>query len=160
MTKTGRPVFHIKAQWISIDGPDGSVYYKLDNKGRLMKQNGKLAPSFCIGQMPNELREISNDANQRVQSSKKNISESGEVKSEKVINKALNDQKHISHDSDLLNNSKRPPNVETSIDNGNLADPISEEEFFNNAAFITDYGGPFDQDEDLIFDFFDLEADF
>ncbi|KAK8882493.1 hypothetical protein M9Y10_045135 [Tritrichomonas musculus] len=42
MIRTGRPVFHIKAQWISYDGPDGIEYYKLDSRGNLIKKDGKI----------------------------------------------------------------------------------------------------------------------
>ena len=42
MIRTGRPVFHIKAHWISFDGPDGIEYYQLDSKGNLLKKNGKV----------------------------------------------------------------------------------------------------------------------
>lgn len=42
MIRTGRPVFHIKAKWISFDGPDGIEYYQLDSHGNLIKKDGKV----------------------------------------------------------------------------------------------------------------------
>ena len=42
MIRTGRPVFHIKARWISFDGPDGIEFYSLDSKGNLIKKDGKV----------------------------------------------------------------------------------------------------------------------
>lgn len=46
--RTGRPVFHIKARWISIDTPDGSVFYKLDDKGKLILVNGLVTPHHTV----------------------------------------------------------------------------------------------------------------
>jgi hypothetical protein len=40
--RTGRPAFHIKARWITLDLPAGSYYYKLDEKGNLIHTNGQV----------------------------------------------------------------------------------------------------------------------
>ena len=50
--RTGRPVFHIKAQWISIDTPDGSVFYELDAKGKLVLVNGLIRPHHRTDKPP------------------------------------------------------------------------------------------------------------
>jgi hypothetical protein len=40
--RTGRPTFHVKARWITIDQPLGSHYYRLDDDGHLVLINGKV----------------------------------------------------------------------------------------------------------------------
>ena len=42
--RTGRPAFHVKAHWISIDIDGKSTFYELDNKGQLIKKNGMIQP--------------------------------------------------------------------------------------------------------------------
>ena len=46
--RTGRPVFHIKARWISIDTADGSVFYRLDERGKLILVNGLVTPHHTV----------------------------------------------------------------------------------------------------------------
>lgn len=42
--RTGRPAFHIKAHWITIDIDGKSVFYQLDGNGRLIRKNGRIEP--------------------------------------------------------------------------------------------------------------------
>jgi hypothetical protein len=46
--KTGRPAFHIKAYWITIDLPTGSYFYKLDHRGNLERVNGQIEASRFV----------------------------------------------------------------------------------------------------------------
>jgi hypothetical protein len=43
--RTGRPAFHIKAHWITLDLPDGSYFYRLDHRGNLERVNGQIRAS-------------------------------------------------------------------------------------------------------------------
>jgi hypothetical protein len=40
--RTGRPAFHIKARWITVDNELGSHFYLLDEKSRLVLINGQV----------------------------------------------------------------------------------------------------------------------
>jgi hypothetical protein len=40
--RTGRPAFHIKARWITIDTAAGSYFYKLDDGGKLILINNQI----------------------------------------------------------------------------------------------------------------------
>jgi hypothetical protein len=46
--RTGRPSFHIKARWITLDLPSGSYYYQLDDKGNLIQTNREVVPHHFI----------------------------------------------------------------------------------------------------------------
>ena len=44
--RSGRPSYHIKAQWISCFDPETNVveFYQLDEKGHIIKTNNKIVP--------------------------------------------------------------------------------------------------------------------
>jgi hypothetical protein len=46
--KIGRPRFHQKARWITIDSPGLSQYYMLDERGRLVLNDGRVAPHHIL----------------------------------------------------------------------------------------------------------------
>jgi hypothetical protein len=41
--RTGRPAFHIKARWVTLDLQNGSYFYRLDDKGNLVRTDGRIA---------------------------------------------------------------------------------------------------------------------
>lgn len=44
--KAGRPAYHIRAKWITLMGPQGSlVYYELDSKGNLVNKKQDIQPT-------------------------------------------------------------------------------------------------------------------
>jgi hypothetical protein len=50
--RTGRPAFHIKAKWVTIDQPNGSYFFELDDKGRLKLRNGLVQPHRFVPNPP------------------------------------------------------------------------------------------------------------
>jgi hypothetical protein len=50
--KIGRPRYHQRARWLTIDGPGSSQYYLLDQGGHLVLAGGKVAPHHTIHYRP------------------------------------------------------------------------------------------------------------
>ena len=46
--RTGRPVFHVKARWITIARADGTHFFRLDDKGKLEMQKGLIQPHHVV----------------------------------------------------------------------------------------------------------------
>jgi hypothetical protein len=42
--RRGRPSFHIQARFLSFDRDDVSVHYQLDDRGRLIREDGQFLP--------------------------------------------------------------------------------------------------------------------
>jgi hypothetical protein len=41
--KAGRPSYHIRAKWITVQLPQGAVYFELDQKGNLLAKLGEIS---------------------------------------------------------------------------------------------------------------------
>jgi hypothetical protein len=67
LMRTGRPAFHIRACWISVDLPTGSCFYELDQHGRLQRHNGQIRPHHSKPAAP-PARPLSRRAPDRPQS--------------------------------------------------------------------------------------------
>jgi hypothetical protein len=50
--RTGRPAFHIKARWITVDTSIGSHFYLLDEKSRLILINGQVTAHKFVPTLP------------------------------------------------------------------------------------------------------------
>ena len=46
--RTGRPVFHVKARWVTIARPDGTHFFRLDDKGKLELHKGLIQPHHVV----------------------------------------------------------------------------------------------------------------